>query len=191
MRLWLVRHAEPLGAQGLCYGRLDLAADDAATQQAAAALIEALASGAPGAAGAPAPSVLRCSPLRRTRQLAEALAPHLGLPVLQDTRLREMDFGRWEGVPWSGIPKDAIDAWTADFAGHAFGGGESTQQVLDRVWQALQEARGCGQAQVWVTHAGVIRAVQHLRRQGAPQIRSADQWPRQAPAFGSFIAIDF
>ena len=35
MNLWLVRHAKPLIAKGLCYGQLDIAAEQSATQQAA------------------------------------------------------------------------------------------------------------------------------------------------------------
>ena len=41
-RLWLVRHAPPLAAQGLCYGRLNLPADAQATRDSARALAEAL-----------------------------------------------------------------------------------------------------------------------------------------------------
>ena len=182
MQLWLVRHAEPLGGQGLCYGRLDLPADAAATEQAACSVLEALGTGGAGA--------LRSSPLQRARQLAQALAPGLGLEVAEDPRLQEMDFGHWEGVPWPQVPKAAVDAWTEDFAHHAFGGGETTQQVLDRVWQALGDARAGSGTQVWVTHAGVIRAVQHLLREGRPQIHSAAQWPRQAPAWGGWVVVD-
>ena len=42
MRLWLVRHAAPQVPAGTCYGALDVAADEAATQQAALALAQAL-----------------------------------------------------------------------------------------------------------------------------------------------------
>jgi hypothetical protein len=37
--------------------------------------------------------------------------------------------------------------------------------------------------QVWITHAGVIRAAT-LIAQGVRQVRSADQWPRDVLAFG-------
>ena len=39
MKLWLVRHAQPLVDAGVCYGRLDVAADPAATVRETAALI--------------------------------------------------------------------------------------------------------------------------------------------------------
>ncbi len=183
MRLWLVRHARPRVPEGLCYGRLNVRADTAHTQDAADALVRELT-------GQPLVGLLRTSPLQRARQLAGALSERLGLPLETDARLAEMHFGRWEGVPWSDIPKAAVDDWTADFAGHAFGGGESTQQVLERVWLALQEAQAAGRDQLWVTHAGVIRAVQHLRARGAPRIEAASQWPREAPAFGGWVVVD-
>ena len=54
--------------------------------------------------------------------------------------MRELDFGAWEGQPWSAIAKSAIDAWTAAFATHAPGGGESLALMLERVASALQTA---------------------------------------------------
>ena len=44
MKIWLVRHAQPLVEAGVCYGASDVAADRAATQDAAQRLAEALQS---------------------------------------------------------------------------------------------------------------------------------------------------
>ena len=41
-RLWLVRHAQPLIAPGICYGALDMPADPAATARSAQRLAAAL-----------------------------------------------------------------------------------------------------------------------------------------------------
>lgn len=182
MRLWMVRHARPLVEPGTCYGQLDVPVDALHTAQTAQAVMQALPGSRLGA--------LRTSPLQRTRVLARDLGGRLGLCAEEDVRLAEMHFGSWEGVPWSRIPKSAVDAWTADFSNHAFGGQESTQQVLDRVWAALQEAREVGADQLWVTHAGVMRAVQHMLAVGAPVIGGADEWPRQAPGYGGWMAVD-
>ena len=168
MKLYLVRHAQPLVAAGLCYGQLDVQADLASTDQAAKALQPLLA-------GALVREV-RSSPLRRAQ-------------ALQDARLSEMHFGQWEGVAWSDVPKAAVDDWTADFAHHRFGGGESTQQVIERVWAALQEARIGGVDQLWITHAGVIRAARYLLSRGEPCIESAAQWPHEAPVFGGWDVL--
>ena len=45
MKLWLARHAAPLIDSGICYGSLDVEADEAATQSSARALAAALGRG--------------------------------------------------------------------------------------------------------------------------------------------------
>lgn len=180
MKLWLVRHALPLAAEGLCYGASDVAADPRASLQAAGMLARVL----PRALG------VRCSPLRRCRQLADALRvlrPDLGGRV--DARLAEMDFGQWEGRRWVDIAQHEFAAWTADFTGYRCGGGESVGRLLARVEEALADARRADTDALWITHGGVIRAVR-LRAGGvAPPVR-ADQWPREGLDFGQVECID-
>ena len=124
-RLWLVRHAQPLVAPGVCYGRLDLPADAAATAASAQALAAAL------------PASVRLahhSPLQRCEQLAQALqALRPGLALKPEARLQELDFGTWEGCAWDAIGRAPVHAWTADFAHHRPGGGESLAHMLGRV----------------------------------------------------------
>jgi alpha-ribazole phosphatase len=177
MTLWLVRHAKPLVEAGVCYGALDLAADGAATEAAAAALAVEL----------PPRIALWASPSRRCQQMMVALARLR--PDLQrrtDPRLREMDFGEWEGVPWSHIPKDAVDRWTQDFGKHRFGGVESANMVLARVGEAWRTAQGHSVA--WITHAGVIRATR-LLAQGVTEVARADEWPLDSLAFGQWLRL--
>ncbi|MBD3893679.1 histidine phosphatase family protein [Hydrogenophaga sp.] len=182
MKLWLLRHARLECPDGLCYGASDLPANALDTRRAAQALAQLL----------PAQAPVWVSGLARTRQLAreiQRLRPDLGLPRA-DTRLNEMNFGCWELQAWSAIPRAALDDWLADFGQHRFGGVESAQQVIDRVGAALAELQS-GQLQqaVWITHAGVIRAVQYLlAARGAP-LRAASQWPRDAPAPGAFVCL--
>lgn len=181
MKLWLLRHAPVQLAPGLCYGASDVAADAGLTRQAARAMAEVLPPGLP----------VRVSGLGRAQQLARelrALRPDLGEAVV-DARLNEMDFGCWELQPWDAIPRVAFDDWLADFAHHRFGGAESAQQMIDRVAQALDESHAHGvQEAVWVTHAGVIRAVRFLVDHGRGPIASAQQWPRAAPQPGGWVA---
>jgi len=180
MKLWLVRHARPQVAPGVCYGRLDVPADPAATAACAAAL----------AAQLPAGIRMACSPLQRCEQLAQAL---LGLrPDLAcetDARLQEMDFGRWEGRAWEAIGQAALQAWTDDFAGYRVGGsGESVAGFMARVGAAFDALAG-PQPVLWVTHAGVIRAA-GLLAQGVRRIDAAGQWPLQAPKYGQWQLLD-
>jgi len=182
MPLWIVRHATPLIASGICYGALDVAADAQHSLQAAHALAQAL----------PLQCKVSVSPLQRCMQLAELLSGlRPDLKPRTETRLREMDFGTWEGVAWDAIPPAAMQAWTDDFGEHRFGGVESANQVLARVAALWCEARQHpDEPQVWISHAGVARAVR-LLSQGIGSVGSARQWPKEAPGYGAWWRIDF
>ena len=184
MPWWLVRHAQPLVAPGVCYGASDLAADAQATQASALALAQHLPLGV----------LLWSSPLQRCMSLAQALVqlrPDLALRT--DVRLAEMDFGCWEGQLWEAIPRTALDDWTDNFAHHRFGGAESVAELLQRVAEAQADTRAQAQREgrglVWVTHAGVMRAVRWLQ-QGGTLVVQAHEWPREPLAFGAWQRVD-
>ena len=179
MKLWLVRHAQPLIAPGICYGQLDVAAVAGETEVCARRLATAL------------PPGLRVlsSPLQRCEQLASVLyglRPDLAYKT--ESRLQEMNFGQWEGRPWQAIDPRALQAWTTDFATYAVGeNGDSASSFMARVRSVFDEIDG--QNTLWITHAGVIRAVQ-LLAQGVRDIQRADQWPREAPNYGQCRSLD-
>ena len=181
-RLWLVRHAAPLVAPGTCYGALDVPADAQATRAAAERLSTALPPGARVAHS----TLQRCELLAHDLQ---ALRPDL--TFAPDARLREMDFGCWEGQTWDAIGKSAIDTWVAGFATHAPGGGESLAHMLHRVAAALQTAQAWRTEQgvkevVWITHAGVARCVAWLQERGESALPRSDDWPVAAPGWGDW-----
>ncbi len=97
-----------------------------------------------------------------------------------------MDFGTWEGHAWSDIDKQALDAWTADFASHAPGGGETVAAFMARVASAWDELPTGPTA--WITHAGVIR-VATLLAVGVRQIGDAARWPKEPIAYGSATVL--
>ena len=181
MKLWLVRHAQPLIAPGVCYGATDVAADAQATLQAARALATVLPDRVP----------IIASPLQRCERLAhclQGLRPDLAYRT--DARLVEMDFGSWEGQRWDAIPQADFERWMAAFGGHRFGGVESVSEFMQRVAGAWDQTRREGLDAVWITHAGVIRAAT-LLAQGVRQVEQAAQWPREAPAFGQWRELQF
>ena len=177
--LWLVRHAQPLIAPGVCYGQLDVAADTRATQDCAQALAKVL----------PAQTHVITSPLQRCEQLAQdliGLRPDMTLKV--DPRLKEMNFGEWEGRAWKDIARFELDAWTQNFADYRVGQqGESVAQFMARVALASDDVPPTGDS-LWITHAGVIRAAQLLAH-GVRRIDRADQWPVDAPAYGQWCKL--
>jgi alpha-ribazole phosphatase len=182
MTLWLIRHAAVPGTEGLCYGMSDAPACPQETRLAAQALAPLLPRDAP----------LWVSGLRRTQQLGEALVqrrPDLGEPRI-DERLNEMHFGCWEMRPWSAVPREAVDAWQAHFARHRFGGRESAQEVIQRVASALEGLRQMGLREaVWVTHAGVVRAVKFLQAHGLREIAGTHEWPLDAVPVGQHLEV--
>jgi alpha-ribazole phosphatase len=176
--MWLARHAKPLIEPGVCYGQLDVAADAEANLACAEALAEALPQGLH----------IICSPLQRCEQLAQVLSGlRADLTYRTDPRLKEMDFGQWEGQRWDDIGAAAIDAWVADFAHYRPGGGESARAFMQRVTAAWDENSRRADT-LWITHAGVIRAAM-LLHSGQRQVVRASQWPIAVPAFGDWIQL--
>lgn len=178
--LWLVRHAPVLAPAGLCYGASDLPADADATRAAA----ESLASQLPQA------MAVRTSPLERCLQLARELQdqlPDLNLQV--DERLQELNFGAWEGRLWSAIGRAEFDRWLGDFADvPPSAGGETVRAMMTRVGQAWDDWQASGVDQLWITHAGVMRAASLLAR-GQRLPASAADWPALDLPFGGLMRL--
>jgi probable phosphoglycerate mutase len=109
----------------------------------------------------PAPRVFS-SPLARARQTAEALG--LVNPVL-DARLMEQNWGRWEGLSRAEIlAREGADAFVRAGLAGAFRppGGESTQELHDRVADFLRDAAADDTDAIAVAHLGVLRAAYTL-----------------------------
>ncbi len=167
LTLYLIRHPRPLIAPGVCYGRLDVAAED--PTPIAAALREKLPGSAP----------VWTSPLQRCRHLAEQLHPQ----PRQDSRLQEIDFGGWEGRAWDDVPRPELDAWAADLLNYAPPDGESPARLAARVDAFVAELPP-GE-HILVTHAGVIRVLQSR----AEQLPLAAGLRRPAVVYGSLLRI--
>ena len=147
MHLILVLHTRLAVPSGVCYGMTDL--DLAPTFDDEAARIVAVL---------PPSERLVTSPLHRCRRLAERIGAARALAPVIDERLRELDFGTWEGVPWESIPRTELNAWAADFFHARPHGGESVHMLRERVGSAISDYRRSGVSHVVVTHAGVIKA---------------------------------
>ncbi|MDY0978459.1 histidine phosphatase family protein [Massilia sp. CFBP9012] len=154
MRIYLVRHPRPEVPAGHCYGRSDLAANEADVERVHAALAN---QGLPGA------MPVYASPLARSAVLAQRLSP---APAF-DARLAEMDFGAWEMRSWDDIPRNEIDAWSADLLHYRPGGGESVMDVAARVAGFDADIRREGHAQaIIICHAGTMRLMHSLHLGG-------------------------
>jgi alpha-ribazole phosphatase len=146
-RLTLVRHAEP-AVVGVCYGALDVDLSPRGRGQ-AAALAERLRKERFDA--------VVSSPRTRATETAAAL----GLPIATDDRLRELDFGEFEGRTYDEIAHshpDVYRAWMETPTRVRFPGGESYGDLRARATEALTELRNAYESVLVVTHGGVIRA---------------------------------
>ncbi len=113
-----------------------------------------------------------CSPLRRCRQTADAVAERLGLAVTVDEGLRETDFGAWEGLTFAEVREryaDDLTAWLASPEAAPTGSGESFVAVGERVEAArLRLVAGhAGRTVLAVTHVTPIKTLVRLAL-GAP-----------------------
>ncbi|MDE2346878.1 MAG: alpha-ribazole phosphatase family protein [Gammaproteobacteria bacterium] len=149
MDVYLIRHTRPDLGPDICYGSLDvaLAPDfEIVAERVAAALPRAVP--------------VMTTQARRCRPLAELVAGRLGSRLIVDDRLRELDFGRWEGVAWCDIPRAQTDAWTRDVWNRSAPGGESYAAMHGRVlaaWEAM--LAGSYDALALIGHAGPLRAL--------------------------------
>lgn len=162
-----LRHPKPGSASGLCYGRTDLEIGPDGPAEIARAMAES-------------PQVLRvvASPALRCRRLAEALAGRDRVALHFDPRLWELDFGAWEGVPWSAIPREDSDAWADDPWNVAPPGGETFAQVHARVGAVLAEA---APGTAMVCHAGPIRVARMILTGAGFDAVFAEAVPYAAP----------
>lgn len=102
------------------------------------------------------------SDLHRARRCADALAGQHSLQTQLRPALREIHFGRWEGLLWSDIEArygEEAQRWMQEFPGYTVPGGEPyadfTRRIRDDAIHWLQ-GLAC-ETVVVVTHGGVLR----------------------------------
>ncbi len=149
MNIYLIRHTTPDIDLVYCYGQSDIDTKDTFTSE-----LDRVKSVLPVFDNLQ----IFSSPLKRCRRLAESL--NLG-NVNCDDRLKELDFGEWEMKRWEDIDKKALDYWVDDFVHRKTPGGESYQQMCDRVIELVKELINKNESEniILVSHGGTIRAV--------------------------------
>ena len=154
MILWTFRHTKPYNPNDVCYGRLDFDVSATFPEESRLAIDAFLKSDAK-------PSRLFTSPLLRCLRLSEEVSKATGLTPEKENSLQEINFGTWEGQKLTAVPKNEMSAWVHDLRGFRFPNGESFYDVDKRVENFLDSLDDNGEF-LWVTHAGVIAALQHF-----------------------------
>jgi alpha-ribazole phosphatase len=166
------RHPKARGAAGRCIGQTDLPVDPRKARR-LAHRIRAVAR------REGLPREVTVSALRRARDVGRWLA-RWGWQVRVDARLNELDFGAWDGRPWSEIAWADVQAWQDDLLHHAPGGGESLATLAARVHSFLAEPAPA--VRLVVTHGGWLSAWLHVPA-GAWALAAVD-WPPAPPHRG-------
>ncbi|MFE1412612.1 bifunctional RNase H/acid phosphatase [Streptomyces sp. NPDC058746] len=113
-----------------------------------------------------------CSPLRRCRETAQAVATRLGLGVTVEDGLREVDFGAWEGLTFAEVQErfpDDLQAWLDSPKASPTGGGESFMAATRRISATRDRllAAHAGRTVLLVTHVTPVKILVRLAL-GAP-----------------------
>lgn len=162
MNLTLVRHTSVNVLPGICYGHTDV--DVAHT-------FEHEKSKVLNSIGAIHFNKIFSSPLIRCQKLANALFSTE--KIIMDNRLKELNFGHWEGVSWDKIEQtDEARWWFEDYISRPCPGGESYNDLIFRVSAFINDLKtNCSTNDnlLIITHGGVIRVIlSHIR--GVPPL---------------------
>ncbi len=152
-RIVLVRHGETEGESSVRFhGATDVALDATGRQQMEKVAREL--------ADEPFSTVV-ASPLQRSWRAAWIVGG--GAPVRIESGLREVDFGRWEGLTAEEIKaSDPVlyEDWTSGAANFQYPNGESTAAFRGRVECALEGLLALpAHSLLIVAHKGVLRAI--------------------------------
>lgn len=153
MKISLLRHTTvELDGNIYCYGNTDLEVSNTFLQEAAKAK-DSIAQLAPDA--------IFTSPLKRATQLAE----YCGYPnAIRDARIKELNFGDWEKKKWLELFPEGVSQQTLiELIDKPAPGGESLQQLSDRVQAFLDEKRNEGHQHILLfCHGGVINCIRFI-----------------------------
>lgn len=154
--LYLVRHGETeLNSKGLYYGWTDCGLSDKGVIQAekVSEMLKNIAF-----------DQVISSPLTRAKETAAIVSGWELEKIFLDERLKELNFGFWEGKHYKTIQdsdKENWDLWVNDWKKASPPGGESFVSMYRRVRQCIKEIleKHEGQTLMVVTHQGCLRII--------------------------------
>ncbi len=177
MKVFIIRHTSvKLNGEVTCYGFTDVDVKDSFEEEAIETKkrLEGLHFDA-----------VFSSPLQRARKLAEFCGYE---DIIYDDRLKEMNFGDWEGRPWLEIIKgEDTETFFKRHINEAVPNGESQAMHLARIQAFIQEKKAEGYEQIAIfCHGGVINCARTLA--GLCELEEAFA---TIPDFGSVTELVF
>jgi len=177
MKVYLIRHTSVVWDGSVtCYGATDVDVRDTFEEEATKTLksIEGIRV-----------DRVYTSPLKRSVKLAS----FCGYPDAErDNRLKEMNFGDWEGRPWAEIIRGMeVDVFFEQYLKTPTPNGESQEDQQRRVQAFLEEKKAEGLSAIMVfCHGGVINCARSL----AGEVKLAEAFAT-IPDFGSLTILEF
>ena len=175
MRLILIRHTSVAVPKGVCYGQTDVPLAESFTEE-ATAVKERLS-------GYRFDKVF-CSPLSRCVKLAE----FCGYPqAIKDAKLKELNFGEWEMMPYDKITDPKLQEWFDDYINVAPPGGETVLEQQKRLLSFIEDLRNESQETTVgiFTHGGIL-----INALVALEGKSFEEVYNNIPPYGAIIEID-
>lgn len=146
--IYLIRHTKPLISTGICYGQSDLDISDSFMDEVGVIRSKLLIDDS---------FTLISSPLQRCKKLAVTLCPNK--EILLEDRLKELNFGDWENLPWDKIPAEELKEWSANYVENAPPQGESFQGLSNRVLEFWNTLDLINTNYMITAHDGVLRVL--------------------------------
>lgn len=154
MRFVFIRHGAADGVEGRCIGHTEVPLSVEGIAEIRQLTFDSANIGR-----------LISSDLSRAAHSAQLISASVGTPVTVDARLREMNFGEWDGRTWVELEQtdgDRLAAWMEHWSSAAPPAGETVDMLAARVASFLNDQLVQAQSHrstiVIVAHAGSIRA---------------------------------
>lgn len=176
MNLVFVRHGRTVTDAGRCVGSTDVELSPGGLTSIRAIATAWHTAGPKSVVGEPTRII--ASDLRRATDSARVFGLLWNREIELDRRVRELDFGEWEGQLWTAIEStdgERLRSWADRWAEIAPPGGETLAALADRAADWIRDLKTSGPADtvVAVTHGGFMRvAVAQLL--GRPLTRMFD-----------------
>ncbi len=145
----LIRHTKIAYPEGFCYGQTDVDVANSFEDEALQIVnkIENYTI-----------KEVYSSPLKRCAILAERITQRKN-EVIFDNRLKELNFGNWEGKSWDEVKNESLPFFSNFNIENRCPGGESYLDLLNRVSSFIKDLQTGNEGIICiVTHGGPIRA---------------------------------